>query len=452
LFRKILIANRGEIALRILFTCRELGISTVAVYSTADRTSSHVTCADEAVCIGPPPASASYLDIRSVLSAAQITGAEAVHPGYGFLAENAHFAEVLAECGIGWIGPDPPVMRQLGDKVEARKTAERAGVPVLPGSAGALEDVGEAQEVARDVGFPVMLKAAAGGGGRGMRVVERMEEIRGHFLIAREEALQAFGDGSLYLERFLRRPRHIEFQVFGDASGRVVHLGERECSLQRRHQKLMEEAPSPALDPELREQMGEAAVRLAATVGYTNAGTVEFLLDEDRRFYFMEMNTRIQVEHPVTEAVTGLDLVRLQLEVASGEPLALPAEVELRGHAIECRINAEHPITFRPSPGLITDFRTPGGPGVRVDTHCYPQYRFPPFYDSLMAKLVVWGRDRGEAVERMQRALSFFKIEGVHTTVSLHRRLLRDPDVRAGRLTTRLLERFVEATTQEVSA
>ena len=362
MFRKILIANRGEIALRVIQACRELGIPTVAVYSTADRDSLHVTYADEEVCIGPPASDKSYLNISSLVSAAEITGADAVHPGYGFLAENAHFAEVLAECGLAWIGPPPDVIRRMGDKAMARRTAREAGVPVLPGSADPLASLDEARLLAAEVGFPVILKAAAGGGGRGMRIVRAAEELDQHFETASHEALKAFGDGSIYLEKYLEEPRHIEFQVFGDRHGKVIHLGERECSIQRRHQKIIEEAPSPALTPELRERMGEASVRLCEHVGYQNAGTIEYLLDRDGSFYFMEMNTRIQVEHPVTEMVTGVDLVKWQIRVAAGERLAVPNGLKPRGHSIECRINAEDPVKFIPSPGRITMWHPPGGP------------------------------------------------------------------------------------------
>ena len=443
MFKKILIANRGEIAIRIIQACRELGIRTVAVYSTADRDSLHVTYADEDVCIGPPPPSASYLNVSSLISAAEITGADAVHPGYGFLAENARFAEVLAECKLGWIGPPPETIRLMGDKARARQTAAAAGVPVLPGSAEALADAEDAERRAAEIGYPVILKAAAGGGGRGMRIVPSPKEIRGQFATAREEADKAFGDGSIYLEKYLVEPRHIEFQVFGDRHGKVIHLGERECSIQRRHQKLIEEAPSPALTPELRRRMGEAAVALAAGVGYQNAGTIEFLLDGDGSFYFMEMNTRIQVEHPVTEMVTGVDLVRLQIRIAAGEPLDVASGLAPRGHAIECRINAEHPVRFTPSPGRLTTFHVPGGPGVRVDTHAYEDYVIPPHYDSLVAKLIVHDASRRQAVARMARALDFFVIEGVETSIPLHRRIVRDPEFVAGRLSTRFMEGFL---------
>jgi acetyl-CoA carboxylase biotin carboxylase subunit len=444
MFRKVLIANRGEIALRVIYACRELGIKTVAVYSTADRDSLHALYADEAVCIGPPASSDSYLKLSGLIPAAEISGADAVHPGYGFLAENAHFAEVLGECNIAWIGPRPETIRLMGDKAAARRTAVRAKVPVLPGSEGALPDARAAEKQAAKVGYPVILKAAAGGGGRGMRVVERPEELGGQLATAREEAEKAFGDGSIYLEKFLVQPRHIEFQVFGDSHGNVIHLGERECSIQRRHQKLIEEAPSPALDDDLRRRMGAAAVRLAEEVGYQNAGTIEFLLDSDGSFYFMEMNTRIQVEHPVTEMVTGVDLVRLQLEIAAGEPLTVESALAARGHAMECRINAEDPERFRPSPGQITTFHAPGGPGVRLDTHAYEDYVIPPFYDSLVAKLIVHDEDREAAITRMSRALDFFVIEGVRTTIPLHQEILEDPAFRAGDFSTQFMESFLE--------
>ena len=453
MFRKVLIANRGEIALRVVQACRELGVQTVAVYSTADRESLHVVYADEEVCIGPPPSTESYLNVSSLIAAAEITGADAIHPGYGFLSENAHFAEVLRDCRISWIGPPPEVIRLMGDKAQARETARRAGVPVLPGSREPLVDAEEAARLAADVGYPVILKAAAGGGGRGMRIVEHPDQLEAQLATASEEAAKAFGDGSVYLEKYLTGPRHIEFQVFGDQHGNVIHLGERECSIQRRHQKLIEEAPSPALTPELRERMGDAAVRLCREVGYENAGTIEFLLDEDGRFYFMEMNTRIQVEHPVTEMVTGVDLVKLQLKVASGDELGISNGLKARGHAIECRVNAEDPETFRPSPGRLTTFHLPGGPGVRVDTHGYEDYVIPPYYDSLVAKVITHGSDREEAAVRMLRALDFFVVEGIRTSIPLHKEILQDPEFRAGRLTTRFLPAFLErrkAVPQEV--
>ena len=448
MFKKILIANRGEIALRIIQACRELGIQTVAVYSTADRDSLHVTYADEEVCIGPPPSAASYLNISSIISAAEITGADAVHPGYGFLAENPHFAEVLEECRLGWIGPRPAVIRAMGDKAQARQAAAAAGVPVLPGSREPLASADEARQLADEVGYPVILKAAAGGGGRGMRIAAGESELLGQFATAAEEANKAFGDGRIYLEKYLVEPRHVEFQVFGDRHGRVIHLGERECSIQRRHQKLIEESPSPVLTPELREEMGAAAVRLCQAVGYENAGTIEFLLDADGAFYFMEMNTRIQVEHPVTEMVTGIDLVKLQIQLAAGQPLTLASGLLPRGHAIECRINAENPDTFAPSPGRLRTFHPPGGPGTRVDTHAYEDYVIPPHYDSLVAKLIVHDRTRPEALARMSRALDFFVVEGIQTSIPLHKRILRDPEFMAGRMSTRFMEGFLKRQAQ----
>jgi acetyl-CoA carboxylase, biotin carboxylase subunit len=444
MFKKILIANRGEIALRIIQACRELGIQTVAVYSTADRDSLHVTYADEDVCIGPPPSKESYLNISRIISAAEITGADAIHPGYGFLAENAHFAEVLNECKLSWIGPRPEVIRLMGDKAKARQTAAAAGVPVLPGSKEPLQSAEDAERMAAEVGYPVILKAAAGGGGRGMRIVWEEKEIAGQLSTASDEAEKAFGDGSIYLEKYLVQPRHIEFQVFGDLHGQVIHLGERECSIQRRHQKLIEESPSPALTPELREEMGAAAVALCRAVGYENAGTIEFLLDSDGRFYFMEMNTRIQVEHPVTEMVTGIDLVKLQIEVAAGARLKIANGLKPRGHAIECRVNAENPETFAPSPGPLKTFHLPGGPGTRVDTHGYEDYVIPPYYDSLVAKLIVHDRSRAEAITRMRRALDFFVVEGIHTSIPLHKKILRDPEFQAGNFSTRFMEGFLK--------
>jgi acetyl-CoA carboxylase biotin carboxylase subunit len=444
MFKKILIANRGEIALRIIQACRELGIQTVAVFSTADRDSLHVTYADEEVCIGPPPSSASYLNVSSIVSAAEITGADAVHPGYGFLAENAHFAEVLKECRLAWIGPRPEVIRAMGDKAQARQVAAAAGVPVLPGSREPLDGAEEARRLAAEVGYPIILKAAAGGGGRGMRIVHAESDLESQLATAGGEAHKAFGDGRIYLEKYLVEPRHVEFQVFGDLHGKVIHFGERECSIQRRHQKLIEESPSPALTPALRQEMGAAAVRLCEAVGYENAGTVEFLLDADGSFYFMEMNTRIQVEHPVTEMVTGIDLVKLQIQVAAGEPLALPSGMLPRGHALECRINAEHPETFVPSAGRLKTFHQPGGPGTRVDTHAYEDYVIPPHYDSLVAKLIVHDRTRPEALARMSRALEFFVVEGIYTSIPLHQRILRDPEFMAGRMSTRFMEGFLK--------
>ena len=447
MFRKILVANRGEIALRVMHACRELGIKTVAVYSTADQEALHVLYADEAVCIGPPPSLESYLNVSSLIAAAEITGAEAVHPGYGFLAENADFAEVLEECKLGWIGPRPGSIRLMGDKTKARQTAAAAGVPVLPGSREPLEDLAEAERVAAEVGYPVILKAAAGGGGRGMRIVQERQALESQFVTARQEAEKGFGSSAVYLEKYLVEPRHIEFQVFGDRDGKAIHLGERECSIQRRHQKLVEEAPSPALSDELRTRMGEAAVQLTAAANYENAGTVEFLLDHDGSFYFMEMNTRIQVEHPVTEMVTGLDMVKMQIAIAAGEPLSVDSGLTARGHAIECRINAEHPVRFTPSPGTIETFHPPGGPGIRIDTHVYEDYVVPPHYDSLVAKLIAHGRDRKEAIARIQRALDFFIIEGIETTIPLHQRIVRDARFRAGKLSTRFMERLLKPDT-----
>ena len=443
MFKKILIANRGEIALRIISACRELGIRTVAIYSEADRDALHVRYADEDVCVGPYPSAASYLNISAIVSAAEITEADAIHPGYGFLSENAYFAEILQDCHIAFIGPHPEAIRKMGDKSLARRTVAAAGVPTVPGSPGPLDSVDDALAFAGKAGYPVILKASAGGGGRGMRVARDDRDLAGAYETARAEAEKAFGNAEVYLERYLEEPRHIEFQVFGDAHGNLRHLGERECSIQRRHQKLIEEAPSAALDPGLRKRMGEAAIAAAGAVGYVNAGTIEFLLDQDGRFYFMEMNTRLQVEHAITEEVTALDLVKEQIAVAAGEPLSfLDRDMSPRGHAIEFRVNAEDPVTFAPSPGRIASFHPPGGLGVRLDTAAYQGYLIPPYYDSLIAKLIVWGRDRGEAISRGRRALDFFVIEGVKTTIPLHRRILDDPDFVAGRLSTRFMERF----------
>lgn len=442
MFSKVLIANRGEIALRIILACKELGLKTVAVHSEADRDSLHVKYADDDVCIGPASSRLSYLNISSIIAAAEISGADAIHPGYGFLAENDHFAEILRECQITFIGPTPEAIRLMGDKAKARETARASGVPILPGSDGLLKSLDEAIEVGQSVGFPIILKASAGGGGRGMRVCSDEAQLRNAYEAARSEADRAFGSAEIYLEKYLRRPRHIEFQVLGDSSGRILHLGERECSIQRRHQKLMEESPSPVMTPELRREMGAAAVRLCQAVSYTNAGTIEFLV-EDGQFFFMEMNTRIQVEHPVTEAVTGVDLVKEQIRIAAGEPMSVQKnELHLRGHAIEFRINAEDPLTFAPNPGRITTFHQPGGPGVRVDTAAYRDYVIPPHYDSLIAKLIVHGTDRDEAIERGRRALDLFIIEGVKTTISLHRAILDDDAFIAGDLSTRFMEEF----------
>jgi len=443
MFRKILIANRGEIALRIISACRELGIRTVAIYSEADRDALHVRYADEDVCVGPYPSSASYLNISAIVSAAEITEADAIHPGYGFLSENAYFAEILHDCNITFIGPSPDSIRKMGDKSLARKTVAAAGVPTVPGSPGPLDSVDEAIAFAKRAGYPVILKASAGGGGRGMRVARDERELSAAYDTARAEAEKAFGNAEVYLERYLESPRHVEFQVFGDSQGNLRHLGERECSIQRRHQKLIEEAPSSVLDEDLRRRMGEAAITAARAVNYVNAGTVEFLLDREGKFYFMEMNTRLQVEHPITEEVTALDLVKEQIAVASGAPLSFAdRDMSPRGHAIEFRINAEDPVTFQPSPGRIAVFHPPGGLGVRVDTAAYQGYLIPPYYDSLIAKLIVWGRDREEAIGRGRRALDFFVVEGIKTTIPLHRRILDEPDFIAGRLSTHFMERF----------
>ena len=451
MFQKVLVANRGEIALRIIAACKELGVATVAVHSEADRDALHVRAADESVCIGPPAPSGSYLNITSLVAAAEITGADAVHPGYGFLAENAHFAEILEEVGLKWIGASPDSIRRMGDKSVAKSTVKDSGVPTVPGSPGPLDSIEDSMRLAERIGYPVLLKAVAGGGGRGMRVARNDKELAAAFELATREAERAFGNGSVYLEKYLAEPRHVEIQIFGDTHGRVVHLGERECSLQRRHQKIMEESPSPALSDALRAKMGAAAVACARAVNYVGAGTVEFLLDEDGSFFFMEMNTRIQVEHPVTEMVTGFDLVKEQIRVAAGEPLSFGrtpgdgdgAGWKPRGHAIEFRINAEDPVTFAPSPGTITTFHLPGGPGVRVDTAAYSGWKIPPYYDSLIAKLIVHGRDREEALARGRRALELFIVEGVKTTIPLHLRLLDDPDVRRGRFSTKWLERWL---------
>ncbi|HPA79613.1 MAG TPA: acetyl-CoA carboxylase biotin carboxylase subunit [Thermoanaerobaculales bacterium] len=445
MFGKVLIANRGEIAVRVIAACRELGVATVAVHSEADRECLHVKLADQSVCIGPAPSEGSYLNVSSVIAAAQITGAEAIHPGYGFLAENAHFAEVIRESGLAFIGPTPDAIRLMGNKAQARRSVAAAQVPVVPGSERSLGSRDEALEVARVIGYPVILKASAGGGGRGMRLANGDAELKVAFDTARSEAEKAFGDDSVYLEKYLVRPRHIEFQVLADSRGRVIHLGERECSIQRRHQKVIEESPSVALTPELRSEMGHAAVAAARAAKYLNAGTVEFLLAEDGSYYFMEMNTRIQVEHPVTELVTGVDLVKEQLRIAAGEPMSIPKrrQVVATGHAIEFRINAEDPATFAPSPGKITHLSLPGGPGVRVDTHLYSGYTIPSHYDSLMAKLLVWGEDRDEAIVRGRRALEMFRVEGVKTSIPLHLKILDEEDFRAGRLSTHFMDRFM---------
>jgi acetyl-CoA carboxylase biotin carboxylase subunit len=442
-FKKILIANRGEIALRIIYACRELGIKTVAVYSEADENSLHVRFADEDVCIGPPRSVDSYLNVPAIISAAEITGADAIHPGYGFLSESAYLAEVCEACHIRFIGPDPQVIKLLGDKARARKAMKKAGVPMLPGSDGPVEDEDKALKVARDIGYPVIIKAVAGGGGRGMRVVRNAAELPQLLRTAQREAEAAFGNGSVYIEKYLESPRHVEFQVIGDHHGNVVHLGERECSIQRRHQKLLEESPSPALTEKARRRMGSIVVDAAKAVQYTNAGTFEFLLDQDGKFYYMETNTRLQVEHPVTEMVTGVDIVKEQVRIAAGERLAFKqSEVTFTGHAIECRINAEDPETFAPSPGLIHVFNVPGGPGVRVDSFAHSECTISPYYDSMIAKIIVHGRDRQEAIARMRRTLEMTVVEGIQTSVALHLKIVNDPDFQAGRLSTAFMERF----------
>ncbi|MDQ3555835.1 MAG: acetyl-CoA carboxylase biotin carboxylase subunit [Gemmatimonadota bacterium] len=444
MFRKVLIANRGEIALRVIRACKELGVRTVAVFSEADRESLHVRFADEDVCIGPPPARESYLNIPRIIAAAEVTGADAIHPGYGFLSENAEFSEICERSHLAFIGPTPQQIRQMGDKAMARRTAVEADVPVVPGT-DILASSDEALASATEIGFPILIKAAAGGGGKGMRVALDADDLVRQFVMARNEAAAAFGNDSVYMEKYLARPRHIEFQILGDSHARVIHLGERDCSVQRRHQKLVEEAPSPGLTPELRQRMGEAAVRLAQSIDYVGAGTMEFLLDEDGSFYFMEMNTRIQVEHPVTEMCTGFDLVKEQIRAAAGLPLSIPdVPVELRGHAIECRINAEDPErAFAPSPGTVNAFHQPGGPGVRVDTHLYAGYRVPPFYDSLLGKLIVHGLNREEALVRMRNALSTFVVEGVHTTIPFLLGIMSEPEFVAGEVDTKYLERLL---------
>src|SRR5438105_3487524 len=453
MFSKALIANRGEIALRVIRACKELGIQTVAVYSEADRESLHVRFADDDVCIGPPPSRDSYLRIPRLIAAAEITGADAIHPGYGFLAENAEFAETCAASNVTFIGPTAEQIRVMGDKAAARRAMSDVGVPIMPGSPGPVEDSEQALEFAKSIGFPVIIKAAAGGGGKGMRVARDADDFARSFQLARSEALSAFGSGDVYVEKYLARPRHIEFQILGDTFGTVIHLGERDCSVQRRHQKLIEEAPSPAMTPELRRAMGKDAVAGAKAIDYVGAGTIEMLLDEDGSYYFMEMNTRIQVEHPVTEMLTGVDLVKEQIRVAAGEKLSVTEMPPLRGHVIECRVNAEDPArNFQPSPGRIDVFHTPGGPGVRLDTHVYAGYTVPPFYDSLLAKLICQGRDRQEALRRMQVALESFIIEGVTTTIPFLARVMADPHFQAGDVDTKFLERESELMKEPVVA
>jgi acetyl-CoA carboxylase biotin carboxylase subunit len=453
MFKKILIANRGEIALRVICACKELGVKTVAVYSDADRNSLHVRFADEAICIGPPRSSESYLNIPAVISAAEITNVDAIHPGYGLLSENANFAEVCESSHIKFIGPPPEVIRLMGEKEKARQAMKIAKVPILPGSDGVIASADEAREWATQIGYPVIVKASAGGGGRGMRVIRSESELEGSFNSAQSEAAAAFGNGNLYMEKFIERPRHIEFQVLGDSYGRVISLGERECSIQRRHQKLLEESPSTRVTPEMRAEIGQGLEKSLSEIGYVNAGTVEFLMDEDGSLHFIEMNTRIQVEHPVTEMVTSLDLVKSQILLATGAKITeIIPKIDRkgqRGHAIECRINAEHPEKFTPSAGKIKTFHIPGGLGVRVDTAAYAEGVIPPYYDSLIAKLITFGKDRPEAIMRMQRALEMFIVEGIHTTIPLHRRILADPEFRAGNIDTKYVERLLARMQQE---
>ncbi len=444
MLKKILIANRGEIALRIIRTCRDLGINTVAVYSEADRDSLHVRFADEAVCIGPPPSRESYLNIARIISAAEITNADAIHPGYGFLAENAEFSEICSDSDIKFIGPSPDMIKAMGDKAFAKDTMHKAGVPVVPGSEGIIRTIPEAKEIAVSFGYPVLIKATAGGGGKGMRIVQNENEMESSFNMATNEALSAFGNGDVYVEKFVENPRHIEIQVLGDQFGHVVHLGERDCTVQRRNQKLIEETPSPFINDEIREAMGNAAVIGAKSVKYEGAGTIEFIVDKNRNFYFMEMNTRIQVEHPVTEQVTGVDLIREQIMVASGEKLKV-RKVKREGHSIECRINAENPDkNFAPSPGRITTFHPPGGIGIRVDTHAYANYVIPQYYDSMIAKLIVTADDRDEALKRMYRALDEFIIEGVYTTIPFHKKVMRHKKFIEGNFDTGFIEKYIK--------
>ncbi|HYU28881.1 MAG TPA: acetyl-CoA carboxylase biotin carboxylase subunit [Gemmatimonadales bacterium] len=443
MFKKVLIANRGEIALRVIRACKELGVETVAVYSEADRESLHVRFADDDVCIGRAPSRDSYLNIPRLIAAAEITGADAIHPGYGFLAENAEFAEKVSASSIAFIGPTPDQIRQMGDKAAARKLAKQQGIATVPGSPGPVDSLEDGQQVAGELGFPVIIKAAAGGGGKGMRVANDADQFAQSFTLAKQEALAAFNSDEVYIEKYLARPRHIEIQIMGDTHGKVMHLCERDCSVQRRHQKLIEEAPSPVVDQTLRQDIGDSAVKLAEAIGYVGAGTIEFLLDADGSFYFMEMNTRIQVEHPVTEMCTNFDLVKEQIAVAAGAPLSFVMNGHrLRGHAIECRVNAEDPSrNFQPSPGVITAYHPPGGPGVRVDTHIYAGYTVPPYYDSLLAKVIVHGNTRTEALARMRQALDSFIIEGVTTTIPFLSRVMRHPDFVAGKVDTKFLER-----------
>jgi len=445
MFKKILIANRGEIALRIIRACREMDIETVAVFSEADKDSLHVREADQAICIGPHPSARSYLNIPNIISAAELTGVDAIHPGYGFLAENARFADICESCGITFIGPSAQAIEIMGDKATARKTMIEAGVPVVPGSKGVITDIDSASALAKEIGFPVMIKASAGGGGKGMRIAQNAKELTKAIQAAQSEAQAAFGNSEIYLEKYVEEPRHIEFQILADKHGNVIHLGERDCSLQRRNQKLLEEAPSTALTPELRKAMGEAAVKAAKACNYSSAGTIEFLLDKHGNFYFIEMNTRIQVEHPVTEFVTGIDLVKAQIRIAAGEPLGITQkDVQIRGWSIECRINAENPErNFMPSPGTIQVYHPPGGPGVRVDSAAYQGYTIPPYYDSMVGKLIVWGNDRDEAIQRMKRALEEFYIEGIQTTIPFHLKVLDNAFFRRGEVYTNFIQRRI---------
>jgi acetyl-CoA carboxylase biotin carboxylase subunit len=448
MFNKILIANRGEIALRVIRACRELGIATVAVHSTADAHALHVRFADESVCIGPPASKESYLNVPAILSAAEITRADAIHPGYGFLSENADFAEVCENCKIKFIGPRPEVIRLMGNKIRAREAAKAAGLPLLPGSQGVLKDPAEAVELAKEIGFPVILKAAAGGGGRGMKIVRDAKALPQAFSTAQAEAVNAFANGDLYLERYVEKPRHIEIQIMADEHGNVIHLGERECSVQRRHQKLIEESPSPGVSEKLREEMGRVSLEAMQKIRYNNLGTIEYLMDENGRFYFMEMNTRVQVEHPVTELVTGIDIVSEQIKLAAGQPLRFKqSDIRMKGAAIECRVNAEDPITFAPWPGKITGYSAPGGYGVRVDSAAYENYSVLPYYDSLLSKLIVYAEDRPTAIRRMQRALSEYVVEGIRTNIPFHRAALAEDNFLEGQYDTRLVERLLASET-----
>jgi acetyl-CoA carboxylase, biotin carboxylase subunit len=445
MFKKVLIANRGEIAVRVIRACHELGIRTVAIYSDADRGALHVQMADEAFCVGPAPARDSYLNVPNIISTAELLNVDAIHPGYGFLAENAHFAELCRDCKITFIGPSPEAIAKMGNKSQAREIMRRAGVPVIPGSTGPVRDEAAALATARAIGYPLIIKAAAGGGGRGMRVVHTADDVRRALAAAHVEAEAAFGDGALYVEKYLEEPRHVEVQILADGRGAIVSLGERDCSVQRRHQKLIEEAPSPGVTPRLRRALSRAAVRAAEVVGYANAGTVEFLVDHGEHFYFMEMNTRVQVEHPVTETVTDVDIVKEQIRIAAGERMTLPREIEPRGHAIECRVNAEDPAReFLPSPGPITAFFPPGGPGVRVDTHAFAGYTIPPYYDSLIAKVIAWGRDRDESIARMTRALREFEVGGIRTTIPFHLTVLDNAFFRRGEVYVNFVQRRID--------